>query len=317
MNTLHNRTIPTSASSPAINPNLTNQSQIKNKSFFSNFSSNIGISKFNAELDDIKIQIYFSGVITVIYLKDESSDGTGKVELEKLFKQIRNICKFDNTQPFTLKWVDEEGDPCTISSQIELDEAIRLYYLNKESELIVHVFANLPERPGTQCTGEDRSIYRRGARRWRKIYLVNGHKYQAKRFARTALCKVCQDRIWGLGRQGYKCLQCKIMVHKRCHKFIMLECNEIMMNQMMQSRSNYQSSNSNHSQLSPLVYNNLNSNNNATPNNHDLNMIKNLTPSATISSISSGVSPDKNDSSLRLAKKIIDCRIKIIHLMDI
>ena len=78
-----------------------------------------------------------------------------------------------------------------------------------------------------QCVGEDRSIYRRGARRWRKIYLVNGHKYQAKRFARTALCKVCQDRIWGLGRQGYKCLECKIMVHKRCHKFITLECNEI------------------------------------------------------------------------------------------
>lgn len=80
---------------------------------------------------------------------------------------------------------------------------------------------------GTQCVGEDRNIYRRGARRWRKIYLVNGHKYQAKRFARTALCKVCQDRIWGLGRQGYKCLECKIMVHKRCHKFITLECSDI------------------------------------------------------------------------------------------
>jgi hypothetical protein len=75
-----------------------------------------------------------------------------------------------------------------------------------------------------QCVGEDRSIYRRGARRWRKIYLVNDHKYQAKRFARTALCKVCNDRIWGLGRQGYKCLDCKIMVHKRCHKFIVMPC---------------------------------------------------------------------------------------------
>lgn len=96
----------------------------------------------------------------------------------------------------------------------------------------------MPYNKGTQCVGEDRSIYRRGARRWRKIYLVNGHKYQAKRFARTALCKVCQDRIWGLGRQGYKCLECKIMVHKRCHKFITLECNEIV-NQQQQHQHNH------------------------------------------------------------------------------
>ena len=30
------------------------------------------------------------------------------------------------------------GDPCTISTQEELDEAIRLYELNRDSELVVH-----------------------------------------------------------------------------------------------------------------------------------------------------------------------------------
>lgn len=30
------------------------------------------------------------------------------------------------------------------------------------------------------------SIYRRGARRWRKLYLVNGHIFQAKRFNRVS-----------------------------------------------------------------------------------------------------------------------------------
>lgn len=30
------------------------------------------------------------------------------------------------------------GDPCTISTQVELDEAIRLYELNRDSELVVH-----------------------------------------------------------------------------------------------------------------------------------------------------------------------------------
>ena len=30
------------------------------------------------------------------------------------------------------------GDPCTISCQEELNEAIRLYELNRDSELVIH-----------------------------------------------------------------------------------------------------------------------------------------------------------------------------------
>lgn len=37
-----------------------------------------------------------------------------------------------------MKWIDEENDPCTISSQMELDEAIRLYEVNRDSELVMH-----------------------------------------------------------------------------------------------------------------------------------------------------------------------------------
>ena len=76
-------------------------------------------------------------------------------------------------QLFTVKWVDEEGDPCTISSQMELDEAIRLYDLNKDSELKIHIFPNRPEAPGLPCIGEDPKMYRRGARRWRKFYRLD------------------------------------------------------------------------------------------------------------------------------------------------
>lgn len=39
---------------------------------------------------------------------------------------------------FTMKWVDEESDPCTLTSQMELGEAIRLYEINKDSELVIH-----------------------------------------------------------------------------------------------------------------------------------------------------------------------------------
>ncbi|KAG8236627.1 hypothetical protein J437_LFUL016459 [Ladona fulva] len=88
------------------------------------------------------------------------------------------------------------------------------------------VFPNVPAAPGMPCQGEDRSIYRRGARRWRKLYRVNGHNFQAKRFNRRAFCAFCQDRIWGLGRQGFKCIQCKLLVHKKCHKLVRRPCSD-------------------------------------------------------------------------------------------
>uniref|UniRef100_A0A8C7MX34 protein kinase C n=1 Tax=Oncorhynchus kisutch TaxID=8019 RepID=A0A8C7MX34_ONCKI len=39
-----------------------------------------------------------------------------------------------------------------------------------------------------------------------------------------AHCAICTDRIWGLGRQGYKCINCKLLVHKKCHKLVSVEC---------------------------------------------------------------------------------------------
>uniref|UniRef100_A0A8C1PR67 Protein kinase C iota type n=2 Tax=Cyprinus carpio TaxID=7962 RepID=A0A8C1PR67_CYPCA len=141
-----------------------------------------------------------------------------------LCNEVRDMCSMDNDQLFTMKWIDEEGDPCTVSSQLELEEALRLYELNKDSELIIHVFPCIPEKPGMPCPGEDKSIYRRGARRWRKLYYANGHAFQAKRFNRRAHCAICTDRIWGLGRQGYKCINCKLLVHKKCHKLVTVEC---------------------------------------------------------------------------------------------
>lgn len=39
-----------------------------------------------------------------------------------------------------------------------------------------------------------------------------------------AHCAICADRIWGLGRQGYKCINCKLLVHKKCHKLVTVEC---------------------------------------------------------------------------------------------
>lgn len=41
------------------------------------------------------------------------------------------------------------------------------------------------------------SIYRRGARRWRKLYRVNGHIFQAKRFNRVSKIQKEADGWFG------------------------------------------------------------------------------------------------------------------------
>ncbi|XP_069361009.1 atypical protein kinase C isoform X1 [Maniola hyperantus] len=126
---------------------------------------------------------------------------------------------------------DSDGDTATDSDC--MDDAIRQQRKCMGARRFGHmlrrvlsrnVFPNVPAAPGMPCAGEDRSIYRRGARRWRKLYRVNGHIFQAKRFNRRAFCAFCQDRIWGLGRQGFKCIQCKLLVHKKCHKLVQKPC---------------------------------------------------------------------------------------------
>lgn len=65
---------------------------------------------------------------------------TTGISLDTLREEVRSICEFDIAGPdqFTMKWVDDEGDPCRIASQQELDEALRLYELEKDTEIIIH-----------------------------------------------------------------------------------------------------------------------------------------------------------------------------------
>ncbi|XP_024901831.1 protein kinase C iota type isoform X3 [Pteropus alecto] len=128
----------------------------------------------------VRVKAYYRGDIMITHFEPS-------ISFEGLCGEVRDMCSFDNEQLFTMKWIDEEGDPCTVSSQLELEEAFRLYELNKDSELLIHVFPCVPERPGMPCPGEDKSIYRRGARRWRKLYCANGHTFQAKRFNREPM----------------------------------------------------------------------------------------------------------------------------------
>lgn len=71
------------------------------------------------------------------------------------------------------------------------------------------------------------TVYRRGARRWKKFYHVNGHRFQAKRLNRRVQCFFCNDYIWGLGRQGYRCADCRLCVHKKCHRAVRQPCGDV------------------------------------------------------------------------------------------
>lgn len=82
-------------------------------------------------IPEIRAKIAYNGEVLITYI-------TQSITLEQLCQEMKEICRFSQEQVFTMKWVDEEGDPCTISTQLELDEAIRLYEINRDSELTIH-----------------------------------------------------------------------------------------------------------------------------------------------------------------------------------
>ncbi|KAJ8982857.1 hypothetical protein NQ317_002264 [Molorchus minor] len=129
-----------------------------------------------------------------------------------------------NTGPWLMRLLNDLGAAAVLTAYypvLAFDSSLVIIGYQRD---LLPVFPNVPAQPGMPCQGEDRSIYRRGARRWRKLYRVNGHIFQAKRFNRRAFCAYCNDRIWGLGRQGFKCIQCKLLVHKKCHKAVNKPC---------------------------------------------------------------------------------------------
>lgn len=82
-------------------------------------------------IHEIRAKIAYNGEILITYINQN-------ITLDELCQEMKETCRFSHEQVFTMKWVDEEGDPCTISTQLELDEAIRLYEINRDSELTIH-----------------------------------------------------------------------------------------------------------------------------------------------------------------------------------
>ncbi|XP_014663125.1 PREDICTED: protein kinase C iota type-like [Priapulus caudatus] len=116
----------------------------------------------------------------------------------------------------------------------DVDDAERLYDVTKESSgIIIRVIPDTLKSNGFSVWDQDikqdkGTVYRRqGARRWKKCKRFNGHTFEAKRFgSQRAICAFCSDRIWGIGGPGYKCVSCRLLVHKRCHRLVDVVCHE-------------------------------------------------------------------------------------------
>lgn len=51
-----------------------------------------------------------------------------------------------------------------------------------------------------------------------------GSRLTAASRPQRASCGQCSERIWGLARRGYRCVHCRLLVHKRCHALVPLTC---------------------------------------------------------------------------------------------
>ncbi|EHB12368.1 Protein kinase C iota type, partial [Heterocephalus glaber] len=107
------------------------------------------------------------------------------ISFEGLCDKDRDVWYLDNKHLFTTHLVEEEGDPYTVSPQLELEEAIRLSELKKDPKLLIHASPCISEHPKVPCPGEEKSIHHRAAGHWRKLYHMNDHAFQAKRFSRS------------------------------------------------------------------------------------------------------------------------------------
>ncbi|OWA52675.1 putative Protein kinase C iota type [Hypsibius exemplaris] len=154
------------------------------------------------DTSEIRIKAAYNGDVFITYISPTTT-------MNRLFDELKTICRFGEGQPFTVKWLDEEGDPCTISSQIELEEAIRLYEVNKDSELTLHIF---PEHlPPWRSPMEEAVPCQRTC-------------LPSETFQQACLLYHLQRPHLGTGPARLKCTTCKLLVHKRCHKLVKGPC---------------------------------------------------------------------------------------------
>ncbi|KAH8284645.1 hypothetical protein KR018_009501 [Drosophila ironensis] len=65
---------------------------------------------------------------------------------------------------------------------------------------------------------------RKGAMKRKGLEMVNGHRFGVRFFKQPTYCGHCKDFIWGFGKQGYQCEECRFNIHQKCCKFVVFKC---------------------------------------------------------------------------------------------
>lgn len=140
------------------------------------------------------------------------------------------MCEFQATVRKLAEYCDNNGEVVTkwLSMKPTGRLQVQLKCFSEENDSLS--LSSIKENSLQTMTPEEKSntgalTHRRGAMRHAKVYEHKGHQFLAHYFRAPTYCSYCSEFIWGvIGKQGFKCKECQMAVHRRCYEQVLGKC---------------------------------------------------------------------------------------------